>query len=240
MAEPNKREELNDAVEDALGFNFRSVRTLVDLFVRPRAVFQSYAVRDRVTYTPALRLWFGLVGLQVLVSALWGGWEGLLTRQIAGMDPTARASLEQLAGGDLATFIRHYADATSFLQPIFVALFTSLSVFVLGWFRPQLSWPSRLNIALGVLAAGTVVGLILLPLLTLSEMQRWAWAPTLIVSLVYFITIFRGARGVIADTSAGVWGKSIVYTLTLMLLVILAGVVLAVVCAIYAAAMIAR
>lgn len=240
MAEQNKREDLNDAVEDALGFNFRSVKTLIDLFVRPRAVFLSYAARDRVTYTPALRLWFGLVGLQVLVSALWGGWEGLLTRQFAEMDPATRASFEQYAGGDLTVFIQHYADATSFLQPIFVALFTSLSVFVLGWFRPQLSWPSRLNIALGVLAAGTVIGLIMLPLLAFSEMQRWAWAPTVMVSLVYFLTTLRGARGVIADTTAGVWTKSIIYTLTLMMLVMLAGFIMAIVCAFYAVAMMAR
>jgi len=237
MAEPEKREDLNDAVEDAFGFNFRSLKTLRDLFVRPNAVFASYAARDRVTYTPALRLWFGLIGLQVLVSALWGGWEGLLTRQIESGDPTTRASFEQMAGGDLDTFIRHYAGAASVLQPIIVALFTALSVFVLGWFRPQLSWPSRLNIAMGVLVAGSVMGLVLMPILAMPALASWAWLSMVLVGLVYFITMLRGAPGVLADTTAGAWGKSIIYTIVLMLLVVLSGVALAIVAVIYAVAM---
>jgi hypothetical protein len=75
-----KRDDLDGAAEDAFGFNFRSLKTLRDLFLRPHVVFESYAARDRLTYTPAIRLWFGLVGLQVLISALWGGWEGMLLR----------------------------------------------------------------------------------------------------------------------------------------------------------------
>jgi len=237
MAEPEKREDLNDAVEDAFGFNFRSLKTLRDLFVRPNAVFAAYAARDRVTYTPALRLWFGLIGLQVLVSALWGGWEGLLTRQIESGDPTTRASFEQMAGGNLDAFIGHYAAAASVLQPIIVALFTSLSVFVLGWFRPQLSWPSRLNIAMAVLVAGSVMGLLLMPMLAMPAMASWAWLSMALVAFVYFITVLRGAPGVLADTAAGVWGKSAIYTIVLMLLVVLSGMVLAIVGVIYAVVM---
>jgi len=237
MSERDKREDLHDAVEDAVGFNFRSVKTLWHLFLKPRRVFEAYAARDRVTYTPALRLFFGLVGLQVLGSALWGGWEGLIATQINAMPPEARAQFESMAGGDLDTFIEHYANAATFGQPIIVALFTSLSVFVLGWFRPQLAWPSRLNIAMGVLSVGTLIGLFAMPLLTRPEFQNWTWTASAIVGVVYFITILRGARGVIADTFAGIWLKSILYTLVLMVLVILSGFVLSVICVIYAMSM---
>lgn len=234
MNQPKKPEELNDAVEDALGFNFRSLKTMLDLFIRPRRVFESYAARDRVTYTPAIRLFFGLIGLQVLISALWGGWEGLLTRQIESSDPNIRAQFTEVAGGDLPTFISHYADAASFGQPILVALFTSLSVFVLGWFRPQLAWPSRLNIAMGVLAVGTLIGLLTMPLVASPNFQTWVWVGTAVVGAAYFITIFRGARGVIADSFEGAIGKSVIYTTVLMLLVLLAGASLSIVCTIYA------
>ena len=234
MSKQNKREDLNDAVEDALGFNFRSVKTLADLFIRPRRVFQSYAERDRVTYSPAIRLFFGLIGLQVLVSALWGGWEGMFTRQVLAGDPNTRAQFEIVSGGDLPTFLNHYANAFSFLQPILVALFTSLSVFVLGWFRPQLSWPARLNIAMGVLAVGTLVGLLTMPLVASEYFQSWMMIGIVAVALAYFITIFRGARGVIADSFAGALSKSVIYTIVLMLLVFISGVVLAVICMVYA------
>lgn len=233
MNEPKKAGELNDAVEDALGFNFRSVKTIVDLFVRPRRVFESYAARDRVSYTPAIRLFFGLVGLQVLVSALWGGWERVITLQFEGVDPASRAQLEELVG-DLPMFISHYADAVSFLQPIVVALFSSLSVFVLGWLRPQLSWPSRLNIAMGVLTAGTVIGLLCMPFLGVPGLQNWMWIATPLVALTYFLTTARGARGVIADSFGGIIGKSLAYTLALMLLVMIAGFVYSIMSAGYA------
>jgi hypothetical protein len=116
MSEPNKRDDVNDAVEDALGFNFRSVKTLFDLFVRPRRVFESYAARDRVTYTPAIRIFFGLIGLQVLTSVIWGGWEGILTRQIMDGPADVRAVYEQASGGNLQAFIRHYADAAGLVS----------------------------------------------------------------------------------------------------------------------------
>ncbi|WP_156767698.1 hypothetical protein [Candidatus Viadribacter manganicus] len=39
VTEPSKREELNDAVEDAFGFNFRSLKTVRDLFFAAAARF---------------------------------------------------------------------------------------------------------------------------------------------------------------------------------------------------------
>jgi hypothetical protein len=234
MGEPNKREDLNDAVEDALGFNFRSLKTLFDLFVRPRRVFEAYAARDRVTYSPAIRIFFGLIGLQVLTSVLWGGWEGMLTRQIEAGPADVRAIYERVSGGDLPGFIKHYADAANFGQPILVALFTSLSVFVLGWFRPTLSWPSRLNIAMAVMSVGTVIGLLSMPLIVSDNFMAAVWLGTGAVAIAYFLTIFRGGRGVIADSFGGVLSKSLIYTTVLMLLVFLAGIVLSVACVAYA------
>jgi len=229
MADPNKREELSGVVEDALGFNFRSLKTLRDLIVRPRTVFQAYAERDRVRYTPAIRLFLGLVGLQVLISTLWGGWAGLMQRQIETSDPAVRDFYVQISGDRVVPYLQHYGDAMGVAQPLLVAGFSSLSVFVLGWFRPGLSWPSRLNIGMGVLTVGSVVGLLLMPVLIIPESARWSGLSMLVIGIVYFITFLRGAPGVLADTTGGAWGKAFVFTLVLMLLVVLAGVVMALV-----------
>jgi len=236
MNEPNKRNDVNDAVEDALGFNFRSLKTLLDLFARPRRVFEAYAARDRVTYTPAIRIFFGLIGLQVVTSVIWGGWQGLIKRQIEAGPENVRVLYTEISGGNLDAFIGHYADALGFGQPILVALFTSLSVFVLGWFRPQLSWSSRMNIAMGVLSVGTVIGMLSMPLITSENFMGALWIGMVAVAIAYFVTIARGAQGVIADSFAGVVGKSLIYTIVLMLLVFLAGVVLSICCILYATA----
>ena len=233
MTEQNKREELSGVVEDAFGFNFRSLKTLAHLLFMPNRVFKSYAARER-DYTPAIRLWFGLIGLQVLVSALWGGWAGLLRRQIENGDPAIREVYMQASGGRLDAFLAHHGDAMSVGQPLIVASFTALSVFVIGWLRRGLSWPARLNIAMGVLATGSFVGLLLIPTLVFPQLAQFAWVGPLLVALTYFITFLRGAPGVLADTSGGAWIKAIVYASVLMFLVVLAGVVLSILATLYA------
>jgi hypothetical protein len=230
----NNRDDVSHAVEDATGFNFRSLRTLWDLVVRPNRVFLSYATRDRNAYTPALRLWFGLIGLQVLVSAIWGGWEGLMRRQIENSDPAAAELYEQISGNRLDAFLGHYGDAMGVAHPILIGGFSALSVFLLGLFRKGLAWPSRLNIAMGVLVAGSIVGLVLMPVMSLPQFTQWMWAPPLIITAAYFITFLRGAPGVLADTTAGSWIKAVIYALVLILLVALGGIVLAMVATIYA------
>ncbi len=230
----DNREDLGNAVEDTIGFNLRSLRTLGDLIVRPNRVFKSYADRDRQTYTPALRLWFALIGLQVLISAIWGGWEGIMRRQIESSGPVAAELYTEVSGGRLDEFLRHYGDAMGVAHPILVGGFSALSVFLLGLFRKGLAWPSRLNIAMGVLVAGSIVGLLLMPVMFTPQFMQWLWAPPLVITAAYFVTFLRGAPGVLADTTAGAWIKALVYALVLMLLVVLAGIALSVVSTLYA------
>lgn len=229
----NRRSELNDAVEDATGFNFRSLRTISDLIFKPNRVFQAYAARDRATYTPALRLWMGIIGLQVLVSALWGGWAGVIRRQ-ADANPAVRDLYAQASGGQLDEFFQHYGDAMGVAQPIIVGGMTALSVFVLGWFRKGLPWPSRLNIAMGVLSVGSVVGLMLMPVVVIPELMPWMGLSTLLIVLAYFLTFLRGAPGVLADTAGGAWIKAIIYSVVLILLIGLGGLLMTVITITYA------
>ena len=231
-----KGDDAGHALEDVTGFNLRSLRTLWDLVARPNRVFLSYAARDRDAYTPALRLWIGLIGVQVFVSTIWGGWEGIMRRQITNGDPAARALYEQISGNRVDAFLGHYGDAMGVAHPILIGGFSALSVFLLGLFRKGLAWPSRLNIAMGVLVAGSIVGLLLMPVMIAPQFAQWVWAPPLIIAAAYFITFLRGAPGVLADTTVGAWIKAVIYAVVLILLVALGGVVLAVVATIYALA----
>ena len=233
MTDQNKREELSGAVEDAFGFNFRSLKTLAHLLFLPNRVFKSYAARDQ-EYSPAIRLWFGLIGVQVLVSALWGGWAGIMRRQIENGDPAVGEMYTQISGGRVDAFTSHYGDAMGVGQPLLVAGFTALSVFVLGWFRRGLSWPARLNIAMGVLAAGSFAGLLLMPTLIFPQFAQIGWAAPVVIAVAYFLTFLRGAPGVLADTTGGAWIKAFVYALVLVFLVVLAGAVLAILATVYA------
>lgn len=228
-----QRAELQDVVEDATGFNLRSLKTIWHLIILPRRVFEDYAARAR-NYTPAIRLWFGLIGIQVLISALWGGWPAVVEQQLRSA-PAAMANVERLAGGRTQEFFEHYGAAIGFGQPLIVAFFTGLSVFVLGWFRPNLSGPARLNIALGVLVVGSIVSLATLPVLMMPEGAVFGPVISLAVMVAYFITVLRGSRGVLADTALGVWVKSTVYTLVLSFLVIVSGVVTSIIALTYAA-----
>lgn len=234
MTERNKREDLNDAVEDATGFNFRSLRTMWTLITAPSRVFESYVARDRETYTPALRLWLGLIGLQVFISAVWGGWEGIIRRQVAVSAPDVQALYERMAQGRPDEFFKHYGDAMGVTHPILVGGMTALSVFVLGWFRKGLSWPARLNIAMGVLTVGSVIGLAMMPMLVIPELQRWAIYSTPLIFIAYFLTFLRGAPGVLADTGLGAFVKALIYAFVLLLLIGIGGLLISVISISYA------
>ena len=236
MSDPKEPSELQAAVEDTLGFNFRSLKTIKDLFVRPRIVFESYAARDRVTYTPAVKIWLGLIGLQVLVNALFGGWEGLIERTYSS-DPETVAAYEEMTGGRVDEFIAHNAAFIGWTQVVAVGGFSALSVFVLGWFNKSVPWSGRFNIAMGVLTAGSVVGLFMMVVYAF-DVPTWAYFVTTVpVILGYFVTFGRGAKGTLARTSWGAWVKAAIFSIILIALVVFAYMVIGVGAAIYAMAM---
>lgn len=216
--------DVEDTAEDLLGVNFRSVRTLWALIVRPNAVFRAYADGDRNRYSPALRLWIALVGLQTLLHAWWGGSTELMRRQIqAEMQPDAVATIESGFGISFEVFVETYAQIAGFLMAPVAALFTMLSIFVLGWMKTGLRWPVRVNIAFSVLNAGVVLGLVALPL----AMWRYEliWVISGVSALVYFTTVFRGAPGVLSQGLGDRIVKSALFTLSLMVLLVIGGFV---------------
>ncbi|KCZ54722.1 hypothetical protein HY29_13670 [Hyphomonas beringensis] len=234
MKDHDTRKDLEDTVEDALGFNFRSIRTLKDLLIHPNRVFKSYAERDRETYTPSIRLWFGLLGVQVIISTLWGGWGGIMKRQIEASPPELRELYVGLTDGRLEPFYGHYGSAMNVLMPIVISFFSALGVFLLSAFGVKLSWPSRLNITMGILVVGSVIGLMYQPIVLLDFYFQYPWVGLVVVVLAYLVTFYRGAPGVLASTRKLAAVKALGFSLAMMVLIITGSIILQIAAVIYA------
>lgn len=229
-----RNEDTEDFIEDILGFNFRSFRTIYALFVKPRVVFQAYADRDRERYTPSLRIWLGIIGIQVLFSVIWGGYGGLLLSQWENSETNA-AMMEQAMGGSIEEIARHYGDAASLLHAIVVGGMTGLSAFLIGAFNKSLHWTARINITFAILSVASVVGLILLVITAASDhigLLNWS---ILIISLMYWYTFYRGAPGILASTRTGAALKGLLFSIATILLVFLGGAIMAIIGFAYAA-----
>ncbi|KCZ51301.1 DUF3667 domain-containing protein [Hyphomonas pacifica] len=234
MKDHGTRKDFEDTVEDALGFNFRSIRTLKDLLIHPNRVFKSYAERDRETYTPALRLWFGLIGIQVIISTLWGGWGGIMKRQLEANSPRVREVYVSLTDGRLEPFYDHYGSAMNVLMPIVISCFSALGVFLLSAFGVKLSWPARLNIAMGILVAGSVIGLLYQPAVFFDFYYQYPWTGLVVVMAAYFLTFYRGAPGVLASTKKLAAVKAFGFSLGMMVLIIIGSMIMQIAAVIYA------
>jgi hypothetical protein len=235
--DPEKRGAVDDTLEDAFGVNLRALRTLRDLVVRPNAVFSSYAANDRVTYTPSIRLFVGLIAVQILISVLWGGYAGLLLSQWQQPNVNGEA-LENLFGAPLEVVAEHYGNAAPFLHATVVGLFTALSAFLVGAFNKSLGWVARVNITFAVLSGGTIVGLLVMIIAALTDSLSYLnWTPV-IIFFAYWIFFVRGAPGVLADTRKGAVLKGALFSAVTMLYVLLAGLVMALIAFTYAWVMI--
>lgn len=230
-----KGTDLEELAEDIFGLNFRSFRTLRDLIVRPRAVFMAYAEGDRETYTPAVRLWLTLIGLQVVTSFLWGGQGDLVYDQLTSVP---REQLDIPLGttdADAATYDRRlsefaaqYGELSALLHAPLVGLFAALNVFTLKTRSHPLSWVRRLNITFGILTAGSILGLLLSPFIAVHPAAGLVSLP--LIFGLYFITVFRGSPGVLVNSQLARWLRSLLYATTTILLVLVGGVILMLIC----------
>lgn len=231
--DPDNRGAVDDTLEDAFGVNLRALRTLKDLVIRPNTVFKSYAANDRVTYTPSIRLFVGLIALQILISVLWGGYGGMLLSQWQQPHVDGQA-LENLFGAPLEVVAEHYGNAAPFLHATVVGIFTALSAFLVGAFNKSLGWVARLNITFSVLTGGTIVGLLVMIMAALSDTLAYInWTP-LIILIAYWIFFVRGAPGVLAETRLGAALKGALFSFVTMIYVMIAGLVMALIAFTYA------
>ena len=127
-----------DVLDEVLSFNYRSLRTLRDIFLRPGAVARSFLSGDRDTYTPTMRVWFGVVSWMFLLSIIWGGFGELMLRAAsAGGTP-----LEELiiAGHrDIGAVTDTVSSVAGILSVPLSSLFVTAGIFILRRFRPSVS-----------------------------------------------------------------------------------------------------
>jgi len=235
LQKPETESETESFLEDVLGFNFRSFRTLRDLIIRPNTVFIAYAARDRQTYTPSLRLWLSLIGIQILISVLWGGYGGMFLVQMQSQPPASLAAIENMLGAPVDVIAEPYGEAASFLHPILVGGFTAFSAFLIGAFNKSLSWAARINITFGILSASSLIGMFLLFAVIFGSsptMMTWMILP---IALFYWFIFTRGAPGILAKTQLGAIVKGGIFALTAMCLVMVGGLVMSLTSLYYAA-----
>lgn len=180
--------------------------------------------RDRVTYTPMVRLFLALIGVQIAVSVLWGGYGGLMADGLEAMPEDQRAAMIESIGQPLDEFLSIFGNVASVLHPPVVALMTALSVLVLGAFGEKRSFAVNLNLVFAVLTAGSLVGLGLL--FSMAFMEVNPGLNLVLIGGAYCLTWFRGLPSEVARTTAGRVVKSIVLSLTMLTLVLIGGVIL--------------
>ncbi|MGJ3232206.1 MAG: hypothetical protein ACFE0P_10440 [Oceanicaulis sp.] len=219
------RSTRSELLEDTLGFNLRSLRTLADLWIRPRKVMDAVVLRDRVSYTPMVRLFLALIGVQIAVSVLWGGYGSMIQDAIAAQMSEAQLSAYfETMGTTPDAFFSMYGNIASALHAPIVGAFTALSVFVLGAFGAKRAFAVNLNLVFATLTAGSVIGIAFLSVNIFGQTTpTWSVA---VIGAAYFITWLRGLPEHIASTRSGRIVKSAVLALTMIALVMIGGVVM--------------
>ncbi len=227
--EPHLRTELEELAEDIFGLNFRSFRSFRDLFLSPRTVFAAFTGGDRNRYTPPVRMWLFLISLQVVVSILWGGYGHFVVDGLSGMPRPQLDSLFGTAGLDdaqlrdrLETFGGIYGTVAALAHAPLVGLFSALALFAVPARVRPLSWVGKLNITFCVLTAGSVIGLLLMPVLASDPTANGLGSVGIIV-LVYIITFVRGAPGTLTRTRVGATLFGLLIGALIMLLVLIGG-----------------
>lgn len=221
---PKKRDlsALEEIAEDVIGFNFRSLRTFGDLLFRTNRVFRTYADREADIYTPALRLWLGLLVILTILTFLFGGNADLLLRVMSNWPEAQREALLASIDGTVEDLAAEYDTAYTFLQPVSILLVSCLSVFLIATFRRHLSWVARINLTFAVLTVGSMMGLAVFPILvSRPDLGLLALLP---VWAAYWGTFFRGSKDVLATTMTGRIVKATVFSTALLVLVFAAGV----------------
>ena len=77
---PKEARVLEDVLDEVLSFNYRSLRTLRDIFLRPATIARAFLDGDRQAYTPPMRVWFGVLTWMFVLSMVWGGWGEVIWR----------------------------------------------------------------------------------------------------------------------------------------------------------------
>lgn len=217
---PSPAPERGELAEEVFGFNLRSVRSLIDLLAAPRKVFASIIARDR-TYTPMVRLWLALLGVQIAISVIWGGYGAIAAQALQNAAPEVIAQLEAATGRTRDEFFSLYGSIMSVLHGPLVGGFTALSVIVLSRFGDKRPFAVNLNLVFAILTASSIIGLAIMPFAVAN--QELSFVATLLITGMYASTFIRGATPSLAGGWTGRIIKGLALSIIMLVLVLIGG-----------------
>ena len=227
--------DLDALMADVFGLNIRGLKTLADLFARPKSVFDSARTFDwQSKYTPTVRLAFSILTVFSLLSFFWAAEDGVLYQTL--LDLFSEGFAKQPDAPPVEDFISTMFAGYNIIYPFTYLLVHSLvgcCIFVWGKRTPLVA---RIRLYFGVASVGVAIAVLsiaAMPFVSSNIMWVWTTVTMGVTFLAYIITYGRGmsdrfsllgllARGVflaivvtvadfivaiIAGTGAGYWAE---------------------------------
>ncbi|MFN3213099.1 MAG: hypothetical protein ACE37M_08340 [Henriciella sp.] len=198
-----QKPDFDSLLADLFGLNIRGVKTLYDLFRRPKAVFESARVFDwRSKYTPTLRLAFSILTVFSLLSFFWAAEDGVLYQ-------TLLSQFSAILGEDHnAPSLRQRVDTIfagyNFIYPFAYMLVHGLVGSMLFFWGKGTSWVARLRLYFAVISVGlvlSVASVIVMPLISSETFWVYSLVGLSLNMLAYMLTYARGMQGRLSMTS---------------------------------------
>ncbi len=203
--EPFEGGSPEDILEEITGFNFRSLRTLRDLFLKPSKVFEAYARGER-TYTPSLRLWLSLTVVLTIITYFFGSHEDLFANAYANWPDSLRQQVLSQIDGSFADLARIQGELYGLFQSTVTGLVGFTSIGLIALFSGPMRWAARMNLTFALSSAGAVAALVLFPVMVQRPDLGLIMVPIMVA--VYSLTYARGVSGLGAKASKGRWLKA--------------------------------
>ncbi|GLQ19185.1 hypothetical protein ACFFUB_12270 [Algimonas porphyrae] len=191
-----------ELLEDILGLNKRSLRSLTTLFVSPADYFAAAKTIDwgRYRFTPSPRLWLGLIAITVATQFIWGKPDGSLmtitTQQIeAGFMAGAGEDASIVPDVDWRAVVQRSFDLAMLIQPfIMMAMMMMLATFLRFWGEP-LTYIVRLRYLFAIIIPASVINMLatfLLLLIPPTGITLLSLVQILVILIFYVMTTLRG------------------------------------------------
>lgn len=200
IAEADNKPGFDSLIEDLFGLNVRGLKTVGQLFISPRQVFESARVPDwRRKYTPTIRLTFSIITVFMLLSFFWAAEDGMMYQALyAQFTEIAATSPDPVAPEQIRRDIGTAFAAYSFFYPLIYMLLHGLVGSVLLVWGKGTGWVTRLRLYFGLLTVGMTVALIstlATPFLQAEMLVAFTFFGMAISILAYWLTYARGMWG---------------------------------------------
>lgn len=193
----NEKPDFDSLLSDLFGLNVRGAKTLGDLLLRPKRVFESARVFDwRSKYTPTMRLAFSILTVFSLLSFFWASKDGVLYQTLL-----AQFS-EALADDPNAPPIDDMMDAMfagyNFIYPFAYMLVHTLAASILFVWGKGTPWVSRIRLYFGVASIGialATLSVFVMPFVGLDLIIVSSVVGLFLSLIAYALTFARGMHG---------------------------------------------